>query len=194
MIKTKGVSISEEKKEEIFEIVVSSATELNKMIENLLEYSRTGTVQEDLEEVSTNDLIDGVIRQYEKDISALNGTISVDVTVNTILVYPILFKRLLGNLISNAIKYRGDNPPKIQVSGKVEGDYNVFSVKDNGMGIPENQFENIFKIFKSLKPNKDSNGIGLSVCKKIVELHSGEIWVESTPGEGSTFNFSIPKP
>jgi two-component system CheB/CheR fusion protein len=134
-----------------------------------------------------------VINQFDTDLKALNGNISINIKTPKISVYPILFKRLLTNLISNAIKYSGDKPPQIQLSCKTVSDSILFSVKDNGMGMPENQFENIFKIFKSLNPNKDSNGIGLSVCKKIVELHRGEIWVESKLGVGSTFNFTIPK-
>ncbi len=192
LIKKKGRSLDEEKKEQYFDIISSAATELNKMIENLLEYCRNGTIQETLEEVETTSIISAVINQFNTDLKDLNGSISLDVQCPTITVYPILMKRLLTNLISNAIKYSGDRPPQIQLSCNTDSDSILFSVKDNGMGIPENQFENIFKIFKSLNPNKDSNGIGLSVCKKIVELHRGEIWVESKPGEGSTFNFTIP--
>jgi len=188
----KGKDLEDKKKEEYFGIVVSSATELNKMIENLLDYSRTGVIQEELKEISAHDIITSAINQFESDLNILNGNISVDATSEKIPVYPILFKRLLANLISNAIKYRRDLPPQIQVSCKTDKDTFIFSVKDNGIGIPENQFESIFKIFKSLNPNIDSNGIGLSICKKIVELHGGKIWVESKMGEGTCFYFTIP--
>ena len=192
IIKRKGKSLDEKKKEEYFEMVITSAAELNKMIENLLEYSRTGTVLEATEAVALNDIIKDVIKQFDNDVKKLKGNISAEVTTSTIIVYPILFKRLLTNLISNAIKYKGDQPPKIQLTTQVDADMVLFSVKDNGIGISENQFETIFKIFKSLNPNSDSNGIGLSVCKKIVELHGGKIWLESTPGKGATFYFTIP--
>lgn len=194
IIKKKGKSLDEKKKDEYFNVVTSSATELNKMIENLLEYSRNGTIQEELEEVDSNVIINAVTKQFDNDLKALKGNISVKVAIPTITVYPILFKRLLANLISNAIKYRSSTPLIIEISCSPQQENLLFIVKDNGIGIPENQFENIFKIFKSLNPNKDSNGIGLSVCKKIVELHGGKIWLESKLGEGTTFYFTIAKP
>ncbi len=191
IIRRKGDTLDENKKNNYFDVIFSSANELNQMIDNLLEYSRTGTLQEELAEVNISELMHEVLLQFESDLKKIDGTIALDLGVSQLMVYPILFKRLLTNLISNAIKYRGDNNLKIDISCKEVEDYVVFQVKDNGIGIPENQFENIFKIFKSLNPNKDSNGIGLSVCKKIVELHDGNIWVESNKSLGTSFYFEI---
>ncbi|UAM97525.1 PAS domain S-box protein [Polaribacter litorisediminis] len=192
IVKKKGEKLDKKKKEEYLDIVHSSAEELYKMIENLLQYSRTGAIQEELEKVVLQDIIQKVIKQFNQDLKVEEGTISIDILPQKITVYPMLFSRLLANLISNAIKYRGDAPPRIKLSCRIEKSAFLFSLTDNGIGIPENQSKNIFKIFKSIRPNKDSNGIGLALCKKITELHGGKIWLTSKLGKGSTFYFTIP--
>lgn len=95
--------------------------------------------------------------------------------------------QLFQNLIENAIKFRGEEPPCVHVSAR-EGGHGLFSVKDNGMGINPEQAERIFEIFQRLVPREEypGGGIGLSICRKIVERHAGRIWAESVPGEGST--------
>jgi two-component system CheB/CheR fusion protein len=127
------------------------------------------------------------------DVQELEIDINLEIRITELAVYPILFKRLLTNLISNAIKYRSENKLKIEISCYDSDDKATFTIKDNGIGIPSDQFTNIFKIFKTINANKDSNGIGLSVCKKIIELHRGEIWIESQLGEGTSINFTLAK-
>ncbi|WP_373523595.1 CheR family methyltransferase [Aquiflexum sp.] len=193
ILNKKGNSLEENKRKEYFDIIISSSIELDKMINNLLEYARSGMSNEEVESVDLSKLLKEVFQQFEKDMNELNGELDYDLEVTKLHIYPILFKRLVTNLISNSIKYRSERNPQIKITcidllGKV-----IFSVSDNGIGIPQNQFENIFKIFKTIKPNEDSNGIGLSVCKKIVEFHGGKIWVDSTEGEGTTIKFEIPK-
>lgn len=187
----KGESFDEKKKEEFHKIIRDSATELHKMIENLLEYSRSGRVQEDVEEVDTLEITNNVIKQFEKELQALDGNITLDLSIPKIKVYPILFKRLLTNLVGNAIKYRSEEPPKIVISCQTYNDKVLFQIQDNGIGIPENQYENVFKIFKTIKHNNDSNGIGLSVCKKIIELHGGNIWLQPNIPIGLNVNFTV---
>ena len=98
------------------------------------------------------------------------------------------------NLIGNAIKFRGTEPPRIHVSAKRDGDEWIFSVKDNGIGIDAEYTDRIFTVFKRLHSGSTypGTGIGLSITKKIVERHGGRIWVESEPQVGSTFYFSLP--
>lgn len=163
------------------------------MIDNLLVYFRTGKEQETKQIIDVRTIMEEVVQQFDHDRIELGFKIELDLNVNQIPIYPILFKRLLTNLIGNAIKYRGSDPPEIKISCFEENEMIRFHIKDNGIGIPADQLENIFKIFKTLGQNADSNGIGLSVCKKIVELHGGEIGLQYIPGQGSTFHFTISK-
>lgn len=193
IIQKKGDLLETEKKKQYFEVILSASAEMNTMIDSLLEYSRTGVLNEKLELVSLPDFFKDVIEIFQNDLKNIPHTLHYDFEIKELYLYPIIFKLLINNLIGNAIKYRRNDKLMLSIKNKAVANGVQFEISDNGIGIPTNQFENIFKMFKSLKPNKDSNGIGLSVSKKIVELHGGNIWVESTPGEGSTFYFTIEK-
>jgi light-regulated signal transduction histidine kinase (bacteriophytochrome) len=111
------------------------------------------------------------------------------------IVYdPVGLSQLLQNLIANGIKYRDPSrPPLIHLSAENHAGETVFSVRDNGAGIAPEHLDQIFGIFKRLHGNEiEGTGIGLAMCKKIVERHGGRIWAESVPGEGSTFYFTVP--
>ncbi len=192
IIQKKGETLDPEKRKNYLDVVLSSSEELNRMIENLLQYSRDGSIQEERELISLPNLMDSVIQQFSKELGELGAVLTTEIQVDKIVVYPILFKRLATNLISNAIKYRSKKNLEIKFSCTRDKDILNFKIEDNGIGIHNDHFEDIFKIFRSLRPNKDSNGIGLSVCKKIVELHGGDIWLTSKENKGTTFNFTIP--
>jgi light-regulated signal transduction histidine kinase (bacteriophytochrome) len=102
--------------------------------------------------------------------------------------------QLFQNLISNAIKFCSDQPPQIHISSQRRADTWLFSVQDNGIGIDSEYIDRIFLIFQRLHSRGEypGTGIGLAICKKIIERHGGSIWVESQPGQGSTFYFTIP--
>ncbi|WP_194975817.1 CheR family methyltransferase [Aquiflexum lacus] len=193
MIQKKGDLLEEEKKQKYFEVILTSSVEMDKLINNLLDYSRTGISNEKSVVVNLPDFFHDVIEVFQIDLNKITHSIKYDLSVKELSVYPIIFKRLINNLIGNAIKYRSNDKLLLSINNKNVENGVQFQISDNGIGIPQNQFENIFKMFQSLKPNKESNGIGLSVCKKIVELHGGRIWVESTLGKGSTFYFTIAK-
>lgn len=161
------------------------------MVENLLQYSRSGTINEKLQNIDLEATLQEVMTNFTKVLDEIGGAVRFDLEVETARVYPTLFKRLVGNLTSNAIKYRSERPLQIFIRAREKKRYYELSVVDNGIGIDNQYLESIFKIFTSLKPSADSNGIGLSICKKIAELHDGEIQVQSEPGEGSEFTFTI---
>jgi two-component system CheB/CheR fusion protein len=176
-----------------FDVMSAAVKEMSRLIDSLLEYSRSGRLDEPLEEVSIKDFEHHIQAVFLPDIQKIGGQLLFNIPFISIKVYPILFKRLFSNLLSNAVKYMGDQVPEISITAEEKDDTYLFAVKDNGMGIPKDEFENIFSIFRSLERKVDNNGIGLAICKTIVELHDGEIWVSSEQGKGSTFYFSIKK-
>jgi len=103
--------------------------------------------------------------------------------------------RLFQNLLENAIKFRGGNTPRIHISCKPQNGSYLFSIRDNGIGIDSRYFDRIFIIFQRLHGTDQypGTGIGLAMCKKIVDRHRGKIWIESEPGKGTTFYFTLPK-
>jgi chemotaxis family two-component system sensor kinase Cph1 len=102
--------------------------------------------------------------------------------------------RVFQNLMANAMKFRGADSPEIHVSARVDEKETVFSIRDNGIGIPDDCFDRIFVIFQRLhsRAEYDGTGIGLAICRKVIERHRGRIWVESRVGEGTTFHFTLP--
>ncbi len=172
---------------------VDGAKRMHTLINDLLNFSRVSSRGKDRVPVDA----EAVLARTLQDLSAVIRESQAEIThdpLPAVLADDGQIGQLLQNLIANGIKFRGDAPPRVHVSAEPEGAGYRFSVKDNGIGIAPDYFDRIFVIFQRLQGRAayPGNGIGLAVCKKIVERHGGRIWVESPPGEGATFHFTLP--
>ena len=179
---------------EFMTFIVEGAARMKQLIVDLLTYSRAGTRKKAPTLTDSREVLNNVLMNLKMTIEDHNAEISSG-TLPTIMVDPVQLGQLLQNLIGNAIKFHGQEPPCIHISSEERGNEWLFSVNDNGIGIEPQYFHRIFMIFQRLHRRKDyeGTGIGLAVCKKIVENFGGQIWVESEPGKGSTFFFTVPK-
>ncbi|SMG39058.1 two-component system, chemotaxis family, CheB/CheR fusion protein [Marivirga sericea] len=176
------------------QMAAGAGDKMNQMINSLLEYSRSGVLNEELKTITIKELAEEVEFSLQKLIKENNTDIIINDEIGSFKAYPILFGRLLQNLIQNAIKYRSKQNPEIKINTAENELYYLFSVADNGIGISERNFDRVFKIFQKLHDgDPNSYGIGLAICKKIVETHLGEIKIESQEGLGTTIHFSISK-
>ena len=173
--------------------VVEGAQRMKNLIDDLLAFSRLNTEIREFEIILMEVVLDDVLTNLKASIMENNAQITHD-TLPTINGDSLQINQLLQNLIANAIKFHGENPPQIHISAQEFEKECLFHVSDNGIGIDPKHQEQIFNIFKRLhtRIEYDGTGIGLSICKRIVERHGGRIWVESEPGKGSTFYFTIP--
>jgi len=179
---------------EFIHYAVDGAKRMKTLINDLLAYSRVGTRGKPLEMRDLQKTLEQVLQSLQISIEESNATITYD-SMPQANVDETQFSSLLQNLISNAIKFRGEEPPEIHIGVKEKEKQWEFSVKDNGIGIDPQFFERIFIIFQRLNNREEyeGTGIGLAISKRIVERHGGRIWVESTPDSGATFYFTISK-
>jgi len=182
------------KASEYIGFVTSAATRMGRLLDDLLAYTRVSSPRMTLSQVDCEKVLDGVHANLKATIEETRAVVSHD-AMPTVLYNEAHLTQLLQNLIGNAVKYHGKEPPRIHVGANRIGEEWIFSVKDNGIGIEPRQFDRIFQIFQRLHPLTaySGTGIGLAICKRIVEDHGGRIWVESQPGLGSTFFFTIPE-
>jgi PAS domain S-box-containing protein len=190
-LKNYGEAVDEESKRYI-ESVVKAADRMDILIRGILDYSRLSQLKEFVQ-VDTALLVEEVQADLHSLIHSTHAKITVD-PLPVIKGYVLELKLLFQNLITNAIKFRKkDRDPEIYISASKVGAMWEFQVRDNGIGIAEENKEKVFHMFKKLhnKNEYEGTGIGLAYCKKIIELHNGIIFIESTPGEGSNFKFTI---
>jgi len=173
--------------------VVDGVRRMQGLINDLLGYSRVGTRGKQFETIETSDVITNVLEDMERSIQESGAHITKE-NMPQVYADSTQLGQVFQNLISNAIKFRSEKPLLIEIRAEQKDDFWVFSVKDNGIGIDPQYFERIFVIFQRLHEREKypGNGIGLSVIKKIIERHGGQVWLESELGKGSTFYFSIP--
>jgi two-component system CheB/CheR fusion protein len=184
----------DETAEQYIHFAVDGAERMKKLIMDLLEYSRVGSNKETVEAIDTNGLLAEIVNVFLNRIEETKATITIGQLPGIFANRTQLFQ-LFQNLIGNALKYHSEEPPVIHVDGKEEENQFLFSVRDNGIGIKPIFFEKVFILFQRLhhKNEYSGTGIGLAICKKIIERHNGRIWVESEPGKGSCFYFTIGK-
>ena len=163
------------------------------LINDLLAYSRVKTTEQDFVPFEMTSALEQAMTNLQMSISEANVQITHD-TLPSILGNEGQCVQLFQNLLSNAIKFQREIPPKINITAVRSGKTWTFSVQDNGIGIEPQYVDRIFVIFQRLhtKDRYPGTGIGLAICKKVVEHHGGRIWAESIPGTGTNFQFTIP--
>lgn len=183
----------DEKADEFIGYTIDGVKRMQMLVKDLLAYSQVGTKGKTFTPTSCSEALEQALFNLRAAIEESGVALTYD-PMPTVMADPSQLSRLFQNLIGNAVKFRSKEPLKIHVSAEQKGNEWVFSVNDNGIGINPKDFERIFIVFQRLHnvEEYEGTGIGLSICKKIVERHGGRIWVESEIGKGSTFHFTIP--
>lgn len=173
--------------------IVDGAHRMQRLIESLLMFSRVTTKGKDAVSINSAEALEKAVKNMTTAMRT-NGAEVDHGPLPTVMADEEQLVMVFQNLISNSIKFRGDDPPRIRVEAFRQGGDWQFSVSDNGVGMDTQYADRIFEIFQRLYTQADypGEGMGLAVCKKIIERHGGKIWVESAPGEGATFLFTIP--
>jgi PAS domain S-box-containing protein len=181
--------------DEFIVLAVDGAQRMQLLISDLLAYCQVGTSGQKLRETSAADALRLAVENLQGAIKESGGVVTCD-ALPTLLADPAQLTQLFQNLVGNALKYRGADPPCVHVSAKRNRARDwVFAVRDNGLGIEPRHFARIFLMFQRLHARDafSGTGIGLSLCRKIVERHGGRIWIKSKPNEGSTFYVAFPE-
>jgi len=178
---------------EFIQFAVDGALRMQRLINDLLSYSLVGARQKPVKPTDCNSVLSQVIANLSVTIEQNNVIITND-DLPTVMADASQMQELFKNLVGNAIKFRSEHAPRVHVSAKQNGNKWLFSVQDNGLGIDPQYNDKIFLIFQRLHSKEEypGTGIGLAICKRIVERHGGKIWVDSNVGMGSTFYFTLP--
>jgi signal transduction histidine kinase len=175
--------------------IVGSASHMHELIQDLLTFSRVGRDHSAFEPVD----LDALLRQIVADLSARIAETGARITHDSLPFVSGMsseLRQLLQNLVDNALKFQNGRTPQVHVSARLAGAFWEFTVRDNGIGIKPEHRERIFNMFERLHDRQayEGTGIGLAICRKVVQQHGGRIWVESQPGMGSTFHFTLRVP
>ena len=180
--------------DEFIHYIVGGAKRMQSLIQDLLAYLRVRAKGASVRRLEADLALDGALASLQDKIEALGASIDRD-DLPEIVADPDQMEQLFQNLIDNALKFHADRPIEIHVRVEPRDREWLFSISDNGIGVEERYFDRVFGIFQQLHPPDvySGTGIGLAICREIVEHHRGQIWIESTPGKGSTFFFTIPR-
>jgi light-regulated signal transduction histidine kinase (bacteriophytochrome) len=185
----------DDKADTYIDFITEGTTRMQQMIQDLLAYSRVQTQVHEFVLIDSNTSFDLALKDLQVATKEHNAVITKD-PLPSIYADQEQITKLFQNLIGNAIKFNKPGiAPKVHISAKQDENNWIFSVSDNGIGIDHQYADRIFKIFQRLHTRDEyaGTGIGLAICKRIVEQHGGTIWIESVPDSGSTFYFTIPK-
>ena len=179
---------------EFIDFAVDGANRMKGLLNDLLSYSRVGTRGKTFAPVNCSECLDAALSNLKLAIEESGVHVYCE-PLPTFTADSMQLTQLFQNLVGNAIKFKSENPPEIDIQAITQKEGWLFSVKDNGIGIDPRHKDRIFLVFQRLQTREDypGTGIGLAICKKIVERHGGRIWVESANGEGSTFYFTLPE-
>lgn len=183
----------DERADTYIRFAVEGADQMRGLINGLLEYSRVGTRARDPEPVGCEEALAVAMRGLQVQIEETGTTITHD-PLPIVVADGTQLIQLLQNLLANAMRFRGDEPPRIHVGARREDGMWRLSVKDNGIGIEEPYLERIFSVFQRLHTREEypGTGVGLSICRRIAERHGGRVWAQSVPGEGTIFHATLP--
>jgi chemotaxis family two-component system sensor kinase Cph1 len=180
--------------QEFMGYIVDGATRMKQLIEDLLAYSRVGTRGREMKRMPVDAALRRALLNLRGAVEEAGASVSYD-NLPEVTGDEMQLAQLFQNLIGNALKFRSASVPRIHVSCVQKEREHEFAVRDNGIGIDPQYFERIFMVFQRLhtKAEYPGTGIGLAICKKVVERHGGRLWVDSRPGEGATFHFTLPR-
>ena len=178
--------------DQFFYYIVDGVTRMQQLITDLLNYSRVGTRGKPFGPTNVQAVLDHVLANLKTVVDESGATVTYD-SLPTVQGDETQLVQLFQNLIGNGIKFHGDRPPQIDISARRNDSHWEFAVRDNGIGIDREYWEQIFVIFQRLHTRQKyaGTGIGLAICKRIVERHGGRIWLDSQPGQGTTFYFTL---
>lgn len=184
----------DERADELIAHTVDGVSRMQTLINGLLAYSKVGSRGRVFGATDCNAVLEGALANLASAVAGAKAVVTHD-PLPVVRADPGQLTQLFQNLVGNALKFHGANPPRVHVGAGRRGGEWLFTVADNGIGIPAEYFERIFAVFQRLHTRDEfpGTGIGLALCKKIVERHGGRIWLESEPGRGSTFFFTIPE-
>lgn len=179
--------------DEFIGFAVDGVTRMQRLINDLLQYSRVGTKGRDPEPTDSGVVLERALANLKIAIEDNKATVAHG-PLPVVMADDRQLEQLFQNLVGNAIKFHGDEPPQVDIRAERSNGSWMFAVRDNGIGIEPQYYDRIFQVFQRLHTRAEyaGTGIGLAVCKKIVERHGGRIWLESEPGKGTSFRFTLP--
>lgn len=196
LLKKSAFQKLDNREQEFLKFIISASSNLHRLTLDLLSYSRVRTQRRQFERVNLQEELDHLIKSLDSSIHEANAQIFMEDIPKQIIADKTFIRQIFQNLISNSIKFaKNEVPPLVSIYAIEREEAWEFEIRDNGIGIKSQYYDKIFLLFQKLHPNEqyDGSGIGLAICRKIVELHQGKIWVESVPKSGTSIFFTISK-